>query len=68
MSRYTKEDKIEAKINELRKQVLIVLADYQTTEDSLYFARKEARRIEVATRIEDNARLIFGAKKRRVER
>lgn len=68
MAKPTKEQKMEALCQALTRQVLIVLADYQTTQDSLYFSRNESRRVEVAQRIEDNARLIFGAPKRHVAR
>lgn len=54
--------KLEEVLNELRGQVLIVLADYQTTKDPLHFARHESRRVEVAERIIANARLILETK------
>lgn len=53
---------MEKKLQDLHKQVLIVLADYQTTRDPLHFSRNEGRRVEVAQRIIDNAKLIFAKK------
>lgn len=52
------ERELEAKLEQLKEQALIVLADYQSM--SAEFVRKEGVRIEMAGRIINNARLIFG--------
>lgn len=43
-------------VDKFKDQVLLVLADYQTTRDAHAFGRQEGVRLEVAKRIIDNLR------------
>lgn len=46
------------RIDALKDQILIVLADYQSSHDSYGFGRAEGIRLEVANRIIANLRII----------